>query len=139
LQEVILTEEELRTKCAEWQKVLRLQDWIVVTKIKRGRDMSIPDVCGSCNWELTQRLAAINILDPIDYPPDAIAPNDMELTLVHELLHLHFAAVEPEGASVAGEQAIESISWGLVNLARRGGEQEHVESANLRGNVAANG
>ncbi|NWL89576.1 hypothetical protein DMN77_18675 [Paenibacillus sp. 79R4] len=128
MQEVILTEDELRTKCTEWQKILRLQDWIVIPKIKRGRDMPIPDVCGSCCWDLTQRMAAINILDPIDYPPDAIVPNDMELTLVHELLHLHFAAVEPEGASIAGEQAIESISWGVIALARRGGETRNEDS-----------
>lgn len=131
MQEIVLTEEELRTKCAEWQKILRLQDWNVVLKIRRGRDMPIHNVCGSCSWELTQKMAAINILDPIDYPPDAIAPNDMELTLVHELLHLHFCPVEPDGASVAGEQAIESISWGLISLARRGGETKN-EDFDLR-------
>ncbi|GIO36211.1 hypothetical protein J41TS12_10720 [Paenibacillus antibioticophila] len=131
MQEVILTEEELRIRCTEWQKILRLQDWIVVLEIKRGRDMPINNVCGSCSWELTQKMAAISILDPIDYPPDSIAPNDMELTLVHELLHLHFCSIEPDGASVAGEQAIESISWGLIALARRGGETKN-ENANLR-------
>lgn len=132
MQEIILTEEELRAKCAEWQKVLRLQDWIVVLKVKRGWDLPIPNACGTCTWDLAQRTALISIADPIDYPPDAIVPNDMELTLVHELLHLHFAAIEPEGASVAGEQAIESISWGLISMARRGGECENEKHIDLR-------
>ncbi|MFD0868777.1 hypothetical protein [Paenibacillus residui] len=125
MQEVILTEEELRTKCAEWQKILRLQDWIVVTGIKRGRDMTLQGVCGECSWQLQKRMAAINVLDPVDYPPDLIEPHDMELTLVHELVHLHFASLQtPNEDNTAEEQAIEAISRGLITLARRGGERE---------------
>ncbi|GAA0390457.1 hypothetical protein [Paenibacillus motobuensis] len=134
MQEVILTEEELRAKCAGWQKILRLQDWIVITKIKRDRDMTLEGVCGECSWQLSKRMAAINILDPIDYPPETIERHDMELTLVHELLHLHFAALHDQGGNeTPEEQAIEAISRGLVYLARRGGERENVELTDLRG------
>lgn len=140
MEDVILTEEELRVKCCEWQRILRLQDWIVVTKIKRDRDMALEGVCGECSWQLSKRMAAINILDPIDYPPDSIEPHDMELTLVHELLHLHFAALHDQDENeIPEEQAIEAISRGLVYLARRGGETKNADGPDLRGNGGAEG
>lgn len=46
---------------------------------------------GECEWQLKTKIATIRILDPIDYPENLIIEQDMEKTLVHELLHLHFA------------------------------------------------
>lgn len=126
LPEVILTEEELRAKCAEWQKILLLQDWIITIRIRRERDFLNADANAEIVPSLPKRMATISILDPVDYPPDVSEPQDMELSLVHELLHIHlfplFADREDEMRLVSEEQAIEAISRGLIALARRGGE-----------------
>ncbi|GIO33249.1 hypothetical protein J2TS6_43900 [Paenibacillus albilobatus] len=142
MQEVILTEEELRAKCAEWQKILRLQDWIVDVGISRRRDMNLENAQAEIVPSLQKRMASVRILDSVDYPPDCSEPQDMELSLVHELLHIHlfplFADREDEMRLIAEEQAIEAISRGLVYLYRKGGEQ-NAERNDLRGNGGAEG
>ena len=83
------------------------------------------ECAGDVSYEVTKKMAHINILDPIDYPEFAMIEHDMENTLVHELLHLHFAPISKE--FVAGdeqyqlfeEQAIESISSGLIAVERK--------------------
>jgi hypothetical protein len=119
---VILTEDELRAKCVEWQRILRLQDWIISVGIFRKRDMKGENRCGEVEWTLEKRMASIRILDPVDYPDGLMEEQDMELTLVHELLHLHLVAVTPDHEDelrhCALEQAIDAISRGLVALKR---------------------
>lgn len=127
---VIYTEEELRSKCAEWQKILRLQDWIVNVRIKRRSDMSDGNFDAQIHVTLPNRVATIYILDPIDYDSRSELPQDMEQHLVHELLHIHLYPITgkfEEGLlQIAEEQAIEAISWGLIAL-KRGGEGERFE------------
>jgi len=123
LEEVILTKEQLQEKLIEWQKALRLQDWIIEAKIVRGRDMNVECVA-QVNWVLSKKMATISILDPIDYPPDCMAERDMENDLVHELLHLHLAPINDHFSkddsiyTMFEEQAIESIASGLIHMAR---------------------
>jgi len=122
VQEVIFTEDQLQEKCAEWQKILRLQDWIVSVSIVRERDIGLENTMGTINPTLEKRMAKIRILDPVDYPSGLMEPQDMELTLVHELLHLHlwpFTETLEGPLHVAEEQSIEAISRGLVELRRR--------------------
>lgn len=128
---VIFTEDQLREKCAEWQKILRLQDWIINVSIRRQRDF---ETGKESNAEilpsLMKRMATIRIVDPVDYPEGFSEQQDMELSLVHELLHIHlfplFADREDEMRRVAEEQAIEAISRGLIVLKRQG-EGERIE------------
>jgi hypothetical protein len=98
-----------------------LQDWFITASIKRSRDLL--DNSQACvSWVLNKKMATIGIIDPIDYPPDSMFPQDMEISLVHELLHLHFAPISDKDFDnqfeLAEEQAIESISFGLINAAR---------------------
>lgn len=122
MKEVIFTLEELQVKCSEWQKVLRLQDWIITICICREREMSETGRAAEIEATLPKRMATIRILDPVDYPPDLVELQDMELSLVHELLHIHlfplFADRANEMTMIAEEQAIEAISRGLIELAR---------------------
>jgi len=114
-------DEELQAACELWQKRLRLQDWIVKASICRARDMLKEGVNGECRWVLEKKMANVRILDPVDYPDDLMEPQDHERTLVHELLHLHFAPFDreyDENKDILIEQAIDSIAYGLVNLAR---------------------
>lgn len=71
---------------------------------------------------LSLKEATIRLLDPIDFPPDRDAPQDIELDLCHELLHLHMAPFAPSTNTLQDtmmEQAIESIAKALVSLKRR--------------------
>jgi hypothetical protein len=115
-----MIEEELLAKCAEWQKILGLQDWSITLKMKRAHDM--PEDCGgTCNHMDSKRVAIVSILDPIDYPPNAWVPHDMERDLVHELLHIHLEHWETERDGLeyySKERAIHALSVALVNLHR---------------------
>lgn len=104
--------------CAKWQEILRLQDWDVKTGIFRSRDMTLGGE-GECEWNLERKMASIRLMNPIDYPEGAMIPMDMENTLVHELLHLHFAPFFSEDKSIEQEQAINAITDGLVKLSRK--------------------
>lgn len=119
--EIILTQEQLEERLAYWQRVLRLQDWRVKARLVRERDFRNPGNQGECEWSLSTKVAIIRILDPVDYSPDCAWLQDMERTLVHELLHLHFAPFRAESDTaedISQEQAIDCIATGLVALYR---------------------
>ncbi|MCO7127806.1 hypothetical protein NIE88_18835 [Sporolactobacillus shoreicorticis] len=121
--EVVLSDDQLQSKLLKWKKRLRLQDWEVAISIIRARDMDLDDCQGECHWNIQSKLAWIHILDPVDYEPNKSFPQDMEKTLVHELLHLHFAPFtsddESEMIDTAHEQAIDLIARALVETDRQ--------------------
>jgi hypothetical protein len=127
------TDAEVQEACKHWKKVLRLQDWITKAGLYRERDMKLGGCNGECEWQLKTKIATIRILDPLDYPEGLIMEQDMEKTLVHELLHLHFAPLyaDTEDASIdnAQEQAIDCIAHALINLAR-GGDADANQNSN---------
>lgn len=121
--EVIYTEEQLREKCSEWQRILRLQDWDVRTSIVRERDMVTKDSNAEISVNVPHRLAQLRMLDPIDYSLDCLNPQDMERSLVHELLHIHLWTFTTDLSTTlqdAEEQAINMITNALISLYRRG-------------------
>jgi len=99
-----------------------LNDWDIKIFIARERDMFNPGTQGGCRWELKNKMAIIKILDPVDYDPDIPWEQDMEKTLVHELLHLHFAPFDKYEADcmegIVMEQAIDAIAKALVETKR---------------------
>lgn len=121
--EAILNEEQLREKCAEWQRILRLQDWDVRTSIVRASGMKMEDCNAEISVNVQHRLATVRILDPIDYGDDNLNPQDMERHLVHELLHIHlwsFTENLQGPLADAEEQALNMIANALIGLYRRG-------------------
>ena len=70
-------------------------------------------------------MADILLLDPMDYD-DASFAQDMEQTLVHELMHLVLEVLTPENKEsleyVMLEQIVDSLATTLVKL-KRGGEK----------------
>lgn len=112
------TQEQLLAKCREWQAILKLQDWDI--KLRLARYYDEPNL-GSCSWTLPKKMATIRIQEYNDYDPANKWERDQEITLVHELLHLHFAPFDADDGNhlgLAQEQAIHAISVALVNLAR---------------------
>ena len=112
-----MDEHELKELCAYWQKVLRLQDWDVNIKIARVFEMH-EDGIGEINMVMSLKKAFIQILDTNDSAPDE--DKDIELTLVHELVHLHLAewSEQESGMPVSGEQAVDLLAKALVQLKR---------------------
>ncbi len=123
--EVILTEDELRLKCREWQQILRLQDWDIEVNIKRHREIQGPsgDEEGRIRTNEDYKKGFIEILDPIDLDPARYAPLDMEEVLVHELLHIHFRFANDHDSCTCQlkqkEFAINMITEALVKLHRQ--------------------
>ncbi len=121
--ETILTEEELKALCVKYQKILRLQDWNIIVRIKRARDFD-QECCGDVHWSLTRKEAVIRILDHVDYDPDSIYPQNMERTLIHELLHIHFAEVSERAKDAdididtSLEQALQCIAQAFLYKAK---------------------
>lgn len=119
---VIFTEDELRAKCAEWQKILRLQDWDVRTSIVRAGGMKTEECNAEISVNVQHRLATLRVLDPIDYGDDNLNPQDMERHLVHELLHIHLWPFTEDlhgPLEDAEEQALNMIAGALIALYRK--------------------
>ena len=113
------TAGQLEEACREWQAILRLQDWDITAEIVRGKQMVERDDSGNVRWNDKHRIARISILDPVDHEgPEFVGELDHEETLVHELLHLHFAGLDHEDETTF-ELAINRISEALVKLKRR--------------------
>ena len=116
-----MTEQELADLCREWQWRLGLAHWRMIVKSKRMHDMPMQDIEGYNCFNIATETAIIFILDPIDYVSDF--PQDQEMTLVHELLHIlmHYIVVpaeeSPENPNL--EATISRIARALVDLKRQ--------------------
>ena len=79
-----------------WQKRLNLEDWNVTVVMSRSTELK-PRTLGNIHWDLEKKTATIRVLDPADYRlPFKEMLQDMEFTVVHELIHLNFAPVVSE-------------------------------------------
>lgn len=114
---------QLYTWLPMWQKLLRLQDWNITVHVKRRHQMSDHGALGLCKRYPDSKDADIDILsvqDIVAYKEGDDA--DYELTLVHELLHVHFSFMDnDEGHARQQEELIVStLSRALVKLNRDG-------------------
>lgn len=116
-------ETELRKQLAYWQKALYLQDWNIDLRVVRQWEMSDFTTLAQCQWFIQRKDAIIQVLAPADL--DGVSRRfihgeecDYDISLVHELLHLHFAPFHKDEDEVGHEQAINAISRGLVNVWR---------------------
>lgn len=103
---------------AKWIWRLRLNDWDIRWRVVR-KDELPPDKTGVCDSLTTKKLASIRILHPDDGDPSWLDPYDFELTIIHELLHLHFAPwallfEEGDQSNLFLEQAVHVLSSTLL-------------------------
>lgn len=114
---VIETYEQLCALGAEWVERLGLQDWRIefgLTEIERIDD----GLAGQARYTRNNLTALVKLLRHDNYVNNWFA-HDMEVVLVHELLHLKFAMIYPvDDESVLQEQVIESLARTLVQLKR---------------------
>lgn len=120
-----MTQPQIENLLAKWQKILRLQDWHIKVRFVRGHE--IAGYQARATIYLNYKQAIIKLRDPIDWT-DKDFPDDSEVDLVHELIHLHirtFDSTKPETPEkVALEQVDELLARALVGLKRSADEQK---------------
>ena len=115
----IFNQEQLEVLLDEWSKRLRLQDWDISIGIYRATDFYNEGV-GENTYNISSAKSTIRIIDPYDYPKNTQFPQDMETTLVHELLHLKFSYFEPNDHTslqhAMWERTIQTIARTMVEM-----------------------
>ncbi len=107
-------------RLAVWQQRLSLQDWTISIAMKRLADFP-PKTLGGIRWDKSKKTAVIWVVDAADYQlPYQAMLEDMELTVVHELVHLDLTAL-PHGQASRGseEHAVDGIAQAMLLLDRR--------------------
>lgn len=121
-----MRKNELEERLAYWQKVLRLQDWRIHVEMVDSDE--IENNAGQCHVHQHGKTAVIKLIKPEAYNrtssfakafPDTL---EVEVTLVHELLHIPFDGLfveeENEIREDREEQALEMTAHALVRLDR---------------------
>jgi|SRR6185312_5626639 len=107
-----------------WQKRLNLEDWNVSVSVVRATDLK-PKTLGNIHWDTEKKTAVIHVLDPADYQmPFREMLDDMEFTVVHELIHLELAPVlsqysRNEASRREEEHAVNHMADALLKLERQ--------------------
>jgi hypothetical protein len=103
-----------------WRERLKLEDWSLSAVMTRRTDLA-PKTLGGIRWDKPKKSAVIYVLDPADYRlafRDML--DDMELTLVHELVHLELAtAPHHEASRSVEERAVNGIAEAMLALDRK--------------------
>ena len=89
----LLAEKYAVERLSVWQKRLKLQDWNISLIVSRATELK-PKTLGNIHWDTDKKTATIRVLDPADYklPFDEML-QDLEFTVVHELIHLELSPV----------------------------------------------
>jgi hypothetical protein len=111
---------ELRNLCTEWQNRLGLAHWRIDIRFGR-RDEFENGVIANVTQQVEFERAVIKILE--SYQHSSLFSQDIEQSIVHELLHIVFATLDPEDGyygvqKVLSEQVINRLAQVLVDLKR---------------------
>jgi len=119
----ICSEGDLIALCNKWKRKLGLDAWDIRVSIVKSKCMEKEDSSGTNTFSLAKRCSIIHIIDPEDYPDDIPFEYDMEVTLVHELLHipLKYFSEPPENTleEFELEAFIDHQAKLLVSLSRK--------------------
>lgn len=102
-----------------WQKRLKLDGWKISAAMTKRADLKARTV-GGIRWDKAKKTAVISVLDPSEYQvAEAAMRDDMEFTVVHELVHLRLASLPKSDSSRSTEEAaVNSITEALIALDR---------------------
>jgi hypothetical protein len=106
-------------KLAIWRQRLNLEDWRISAVMTRRSDLA-PRTLGGIKWDKPKKSAVIWVLDPADYRlPYRAMLDDMEVTVLHELVHLELASLPRSQANRGSEErAVNGIVAALLGLDR---------------------
>jgi hypothetical protein len=119
----LLAESFASARLAVWQKRLNLQGWDISVVVSRAGEFK-PKTIGHIRWDHDKKTAVIRVLDPADYGlPLAPMLQDIEFTVVHELIHLEMAPVlsdlhRTEANRMEEEHAVNQMAEALLKLDR---------------------
>ncbi len=114
-----VTEEQVSGWTRLWQKRLHLEDWKIDVRIVRHSDLR-PDTLGNLKWSTLSRTASIKVLNPLDYEiPAQDVAEDMEYTVLHELVHLQLSVLPRDlNRKDVEEQVVNKMADALMQLER---------------------
>jgi len=103
-----------------WQERMNLSDWHIQVKLVRPRALE-PKTLGNIHWDSDTKQATIGVLSSYDYRlPFSEMLDDMEFTVVHELVHLDLAALpRSEASRRVEEHAVNELTRALLKLAKQ--------------------
>jgi len=106
-------------RLAFWQKRLQLTEWNI-SVVMTPRSALKARTLGGIHWDKDKKLAGISVMDPADYHVACEQMlDDMEFTIVHELIHLELASLPKSEASRSTEEhAVNRIAEALIKLHR---------------------
>lgn len=114
-----MSETYVSERLAVWQQRLKLQDWKITITMAHPSDLK-PKTLGNIHWDADKKAAVIRVLDAADYHMacrDML--DDMEFTVVHELIHLELSSLPRSEASRRDEEyAVNQIADALLALDR---------------------
>lgn len=116
-----VTDAQVDNWLRTWQKRLQLDDWQVTARIVRATELK-PDTLGNLKWNSAEHTATIKVLNPVDYDlPSADIPEDIEYTIVHELIHLQLSVLPRDlGKKDIEESVVNKLAEALMTLDRGG-------------------
>src|SRR5258706_16034386 len=103
-----------------WQQRMNLKAWDIRAILVRTSTLK-PRTLGGIHWDANTMRASIDVLSTYDYKlPHQEMLDDMEETVVHELVHLQLSSLpRSEASRSAEEHAVNEITQALINLAKR--------------------
>ena len=121
-------------KLALWQNRLQLQDWKISVIVSHPGDLR-RGTLGNIHWDVGQMTATIRVLSAADHKGTfAAALDDMEFTVVHELIHLELCPVTRTEENRSGESrtaeenAVNRIAASFLHLEHRDEKPLHAAS-----------
>jgi hypothetical protein len=110
----------LSDKLVLWQHRLSLQDWTIAMIVSPSSELR-NGTLGNIRWDADKKKATIRVLDASEYRmPYRSALNDMEFTVVHELIHLEFESLPRSEASRGEEEySVNHMAAALLQLDRK--------------------
>ena len=98
-----------------WQRRLQLQDWTIYVLLSRPEDLR-PGTLGNIHWDAEKKAATIRVMDASGYASDTAAMlKDMQVTVVHELVHLELASLPVSDADRSNQEyAIDHLTDALL-------------------------
>jgi len=110
----------LNARLAIWQQRMNLEEWKISIEISHPADLK-PRTLGNIHWDTNKKAAVIRVLNASDYQVSCReALSDMELTVVHELVHLELSSLPRSQASRREEEfAVNRIAGALIQLDRQ--------------------
>jgi hypothetical protein len=112
-------ESYVHERLAVWQQRLALDDWKISVIMSRRSDLK-PKTLGNIRWDADTKRATIRVLAPVEYKKKCGEMlDDMEFTVVHELIHLELSSLpRSEASRRVEEHAVNRIADALLNLDR---------------------